>query len=156
MEQLTLVEFMCEWAGVPRWQGLVYDYYVDEATGALTPWEDRVPKFTYTPGNFSNLFVPTVETTRISYFLDSLIANKHHVMLVGSTGAASLPLASFIRHAEKSMRTAACLPSCMLMPPYDGRFLVQASSEQLGNCFDSCLLHLHQWEDLVQGRGRRR
>jgi len=89
------------------WQGLVYDYYVDEATGALTPWENRVPKFTYTPGNFSNLFVPTVETTRISYFLDSLIANKHHVMLVGSTGAASSTLASSSGHSEKSMQIGA-------------------------------------------------
>jgi dynein heavy chain len=32
------------------------------------------------------MFVPTVETTRISYLLDTLIGNRHHVMLVGGTG----------------------------------------------------------------------
>jgi dynein heavy chain len=64
----------------------VYDYYVDEQTGDMTPWEKIVPNFTYTHGNFSSIFVPNVESTRISYFLDSLIANKHLVMLVGSTG----------------------------------------------------------------------
>ena len=30
--------------------------------------------------------MPTVETTRLTYFLDSLITNKHHVMFVGNTG----------------------------------------------------------------------
>lgn len=43
----------------------------------MVPWDDRVPKFTYTPGGeASSLFVPTVETTRLSYFLDSLLNNR--------------------------------------------------------------------------------
>ncbi|KAK9808985.1 hypothetical protein WJX72_007373 [[Myrmecia] bisecta] len=67
-------------------KGLVYDYYVDEAQCAMVPWDDKVPSFSYIPDNFSNLFVPTVETTRLTYFLDSLVANKHYVMFVGNTG----------------------------------------------------------------------
>jgi hypothetical protein len=63
----------------------VYDYFVDEKSGGMVHWETLVPPFVYTPG--SALFVPTVETTRMTYFLDSLVANKHHVMFVGSTGA---------------------------------------------------------------------
>jgi dynein heavy chain len=46
----------------------------------------QVPKFQYFPGDFNSIFVPTVETTRLTYFLDSLIPNKHHVMFVGNTG----------------------------------------------------------------------
>lgn len=43
----------------------------------MVPWDDKVPKFTYNPGGeASSLFVPTVETTRLSYFLDSLVANR--------------------------------------------------------------------------------
>jgi dynein heavy chain len=43
----------------------------------MVPWDDKVPKFTYSPGGeASSLFVPTVETTRLSYFLDSLVANR--------------------------------------------------------------------------------
>ena len=68
-------------------QGLVYDYYVDEKEGAMVHWEARVPSFVYAPGDFHSLFVPTVETTRLTYFLDSFIANRHNVMFVGGTGA---------------------------------------------------------------------
>ena len=46
----------------------------------------QVPKFTYVPGDFNSMFVNTVETTRLTYFLDSLVKNKHHVMFVGNTG----------------------------------------------------------------------
>lgn len=43
----------------------------------MVPWDDKVPKFSYSPGGeASALFVPTVETTRLSYFLDSLVANR--------------------------------------------------------------------------------
>lgn len=67
-------------------KGLVYDYYVDEQQCLMVPWEDKVPKFQYIPGDFNGIFVPTVETTRLTYFLDSLIPNKHHAMFVGNTG----------------------------------------------------------------------
>ena len=67
-------------------QGLVYDYYVDEANVAMVPWADKVAPFTYQTDNFASLFVPTVESTRLTYFLDSLIANKYYVMFVGNTG----------------------------------------------------------------------
>ena len=69
-------------------QGLVYDYYVDEKEGAMVHWEARVPSFVYAPGSFHSLFVPTVETTRLTYFLDSFVANRHNIMFVGGTGAA--------------------------------------------------------------------
>ncbi|KAF5834390.1 hypothetical protein DUNSADRAFT_8976 [Dunaliella salina] len=79
--------WISEWKNVqfPE-KGLVYDYYVDEAQCLMVPWEDKVPKFQYIPGDFGSIFVPTVETTRLTYFLDSLINNKHHVMFVGNTG----------------------------------------------------------------------
>ena len=67
-------------------QGTVFDYYVDDATCSMVPWEGKVPSFTYMPDSFSSLFVPTVDTTRLTYFLDTLIAKKHYVMFVGNTG----------------------------------------------------------------------
>jgi len=43
----------------------------------MVPWDDKVSKFSYNPGGeASALFVPTVETTRLSYFLDSLVTNR--------------------------------------------------------------------------------
>lgn len=69
-------------------KGIVYDYYVDEQQCLMVPWEDKVVKFDYAASgdNYSSIFVNTVETTRLTYFLDSLIANKHYVMFVGNTG----------------------------------------------------------------------
>ncbi|PNW78281.1 hypothetical protein CHLRE_09g403800v5 [Chlamydomonas reinhardtii] len=79
--------WVSEWKDVqfPE-KGLVYDYYVDEQNCIMVPWEDRVTKFQYIPGDFTSLFVPTVETTRLTYFLDSLVSNKHYAMFVGNTG----------------------------------------------------------------------
>lgn len=70
----------------PPKQGTVFDYYVDEQNVCMAHWSQRVPAFTYAPDNFSSLFVPTVETTRLSYLLDLLVPNQHHVMFVGNTG----------------------------------------------------------------------
>lgn len=85
----------------------------------MAHWNQRIPKFAYKPGktcnslataqyavlvctyripfnpsapradNFSSLFVPTVETTRLSHLLDLLLPNQHHVMFVGNSGEPS-------------------------------------------------------------------
>ena len=68
-------------------QGLVFDYYVDDAQVQMAHWEQRVPAFSYSPDSSATVFVPTVETTRLTYMLDSLVTRKHHVMFVGNTGA---------------------------------------------------------------------
>lgn len=73
-------------------QGMVFDYYVDDATCSMVPWEGKVPSFSYMPDSFSSLFVPTVDTTRLTYFLDTLVAKKHYVMFVGNTGESILCL----------------------------------------------------------------
>lgn len=47
----------------------------------------QVPGFTYVDdGNFGGIFVPTVETTRLSFLLDSLVERRHSVMFVGNAG----------------------------------------------------------------------
>jgi len=86
-------QLMCVWCTPPSMslivfclQGMVFDYYVDDASCSMVPWENKVPSFSYMPDNFSSLFVPTVDTTRLTYFLDTLIAKKHYVMFVGNTG----------------------------------------------------------------------
>ena len=66
----------------------MFDYYVDDAQVQMVHWDQRVSTFTYSPDTSAAVFVPTTETTRLTYFLDSLIARKHHVMFVGNTGAA--------------------------------------------------------------------
>ncbi|KAI8473051.1 MAG: flagellar outer dynein arm heavy chain beta [Monoraphidium minutum] len=81
--------WVSEWKGVqfPE-KGSVYDYYVDADACLMAPWDERVAKFSYAGarGAGGALFVPTVETARLTYFLDSLMANRHYVMFVGNTG----------------------------------------------------------------------
>ncbi len=54
-----------------RWkaQGLVFDYYVDEAAVAMVSWEARVPAFAYAPDASAAVFMPTMETARLTYLL---------------------------------------------------------------------------------------
>ena len=72
-------------------QGTVFDYYVDDASSSMVSWDSKVPSFTYMPDSFSSLFVPTLDTTRLTYFLDTLVAKKHYVMFVGNTGETPIP-----------------------------------------------------------------
>lgn len=67
-------------------QGTVFDYYVDEASCSMARWEARVPAFTHQPENFGAMFVPTVDTTRLTFLLELLASRNHHVMLIGNTG----------------------------------------------------------------------
>lgn len=47
----------------------------------------QVPGFTYVDdGNFGGIFVPTVETVRLSFLLDGLVERRHGAMLVGPAG----------------------------------------------------------------------
>lgn len=48
--------WVSEWKNVqfPE-KGLVYDYYVDEEQCLMVPWEDKVQKFQYFPGDFANM-----------------------------------------------------------------------------------------------------
>lgn len=73
-------------------EGTAFDYFVDEQNVCMVHWSLRVPQFTYSPENFSSLFVPTVETTRLSYLLDLLVPNQHHVMFVGNSGTGKTAL----------------------------------------------------------------
>ena len=86
--------WLSEWKNVlfPE-GGLVFDYYVDDATGQMAPWTDRVESFGYnTSEAFANIFVPSVESTRLSFLLNGFIANKHYCMFVGNAGTGKTAL----------------------------------------------------------------
>jgi len=99
----------------------VFDYYVDEASCSMQHWEARVSPFTYQPSNFSSMFVPTVETTRIHFLMDLLMSRNHYVMLVGNTGAAgcdhgyAAPSVALACSAFLSLRARAIPPHVVYM-----------------------------------------
>ena len=69
----------------------MFDYYVDDTQVQMVHWDQRVPTFMYLPDTSAAIFVPTMETTRLTHFLDTLVARKHHVMFVGNTGGVAAP-----------------------------------------------------------------
>lgn len=86
-------------------EGTVFDYYVDTEAVCMAPWSRRVPAFAYDPAALSSVFVPTVETVRLTYLLDLLMANRHHVMFVGSSGTGKTAI---MRDKLRSLDPDAC------------------------------------------------
>ena len=68
-------------------QGEVFDYFVDPEQSAMVHWDTKLPDFIYTPDSFGSLFVTTCESMRLANVLGLLLQNRHHIMLVGSTGS---------------------------------------------------------------------
>ena len=69
--------------------GLVMDYRIDVATGAATPWlsRDEVDDGALQLDMVNaQVFVPTLDSTRLSFLLDILVRNGNPVMFVGSGG----------------------------------------------------------------------
>ena len=63
----------------------VYEYFVDLKAHGWKNWEERVPtSFKPAPDTpFYRLIVPTVDTTRNTYLVQTLVKARRHVMLVG-------------------------------------------------------------------------
>ena len=84
--------------------GLVFDYRVDEKSMMMVPWQNSVPTFSGVnqdfANDFGNLFVPTLDTTIMESFLDSMIPSGFYVMLVGNAGTGKTAL---LRNKLKSL-----------------------------------------------------
>jgi ABC-type dipeptide/oligopeptide/nickel transport system ATPase component len=69
-------------------EGTVFDYYPDTSSGRMVPWKGVVPD--YEPPNdaylVSKVFVPTVETVRLSFVTDLLVRLHQPVLMVGTAG----------------------------------------------------------------------
>eukprot|EP00891_Asterochloris_glomerata_P002883 jgi/Astpho2/2883/Aster-01037 len=120
--------WVSEWKNVqfPE-KGLVFDYFVDEASVSMVSWETKVPQFTYVPDNFSGLFVPTVDTTRLTWFLDTLVAKKHFVMFVGNTGTGK---SAIMRDKLKNMDPETMCFSTINMNSFSDAPSLQGTLEQ--------------------------
>jgi dynein heavy chain, axonemal len=68
--------------------GNVFNYYIDSATKEFRPWTDLVRTYEMdTDIPLQSTLVPTSDTTRLRWFMDMLIEQKHPVMLVGGAGS---------------------------------------------------------------------
>jgi dynein heavy chain len=67
--------------------GNMYDFCWDNKKLQWNYWLELAPKFSIAKGtNFSEIFVPTIDTVRNAHFVETLLCHKHHVMTSGETG----------------------------------------------------------------------
>jgi len=65
----------------------VYEYYVDPKKNDWELWESRVPNWRPLRGqDFHSMIVPTVDTVRNAFVLNTIVLHKKHALLTGDTG----------------------------------------------------------------------
>lgn len=67
--------------------GKVYDWKFDTSACNWISWMDTCPTFELSPNTpFAEIIVPTADTIRYSFVIDTLIKNFQHMVCVGQTG----------------------------------------------------------------------
>jgi dynein heavy chain len=67
--------------------GKVYDWKFDTSSYRWIAWIDTCPAFDLSPSTpFAEIIVPTADTIRYSFVIDTLIKNFQHTVCVGPTG----------------------------------------------------------------------
>mmetsp|Transcript_17277 Transcript_17277/g.12259 ORF Transcript_17277/g.12259 Transcript_17277/m.12259 type:complete len:565 (+) Transcript_17277:2768-4462(+) len=65
----------------------VYEYGIAQDIHKLEPWTDQIPNFEFDPAqNFFEILVPTSDTVKYKFLLDTLIKNGFNVLITGETG----------------------------------------------------------------------
>ncbi|KAG5894356.1 hypothetical protein JTB14_031917 [Gonioctena quinquepunctata] len=87
--------FMREREGVFPLKDTIYEYFVDHLNAGVAPWSDKLPYgWSYESGcPFYKIIVPTVDTVRYQFLIDSLLTNGHPVLLTGPVGTGKTSIA---------------------------------------------------------------
>eukprot|EP00736_Rhodelphis_marinus_P004047 Rmarinus@m.11564 len=65
----------------------VYDYAVDPTFRKFVPWTELVPNFRYDPAvPYFNILVPTTDTTRLRFLMDTMLKKGYSMLVGGNTG----------------------------------------------------------------------
>jgi len=77
-EILTLMDFP---------EGDIYEFGIDDKMHRLQPWQEQRPQFQYEPEkSFFEILVPTSDTVKYKYLLQTLLMEGYNVLLSGETG----------------------------------------------------------------------
>ncbi|TPX36228.1 hypothetical protein SmJEL517_g01545 [Synchytrium microbalum] len=72
---------------LPANTSTLFGYFVDVKRTCFTPWDDLVAPFKYEMNiPYFQMIVPTQDTVKYSYFLETLVGNGFPVMIGGNTG----------------------------------------------------------------------
>jgi dynein heavy chain len=110
-------------------EGLVYDYLFVEDKKRWMKWMDTVEHTDVnTKISFSEIIVQTMDSVRNTYFLDTLLRNNSHVLMVGDTGTGkTVNIAKYLSEAPDFF-----IPMVM-------SFSAQTSANQVQDTIDSKL-----------------
>jgi len=91
--------------------GQIFDYYYDVLEGIWKHWDSLTPEFnTEYEGLFSNLVVPTAETTRQTFLLNIHVAAKKGMIYVGSAGTGKTTIIKdYFAHLDKESTITASM-----------------------------------------------
>ena len=75
----------------------VYDYFIDPKKNDFELWETKLTNWRPRKGlQFAQLIVPTIDTIRNSFFLQTMVTAKHRVLISGNTGTGKTVLCQSI------------------------------------------------------------
>ncbi|ESP00380.1 hypothetical protein LOTGIDRAFT_173233 [Lottia gigantea] len=97
---------------LPMW-GQVFDYYVEESSGAFVRWSEKQTEKLKNVGGF----IVTSETERYHYIIDLLVHSNQPVLLSGSPGVGKTSLIQNLimtRHASTTIRMSHDMTSSLL------------------------------------------
>ena len=106
----------------------MFDYFFQKVGGVWATWDDLLDRNASIPAGakVSELIIPTVDTARQSYFLDSLTRHGVPLLLVGPTGTGKSAITnSYLvrlpreRSAPSQRKTAiqcVCVSVCSYLP----------------------------------------
>jgi dynein heavy chain len=88
--------------------GDIYDYGIDPETHKLQPWVEKIPTFQYDPAkSFFDILVPTGDTTKYMFLLNTLLGCGFNVLITGETGVGkSVITKEFLNNAPEHIVSA--------------------------------------------------
>ncbi|KAF8821953.1 dynein heavy chain family protein, partial [Cardiosporidium cionae] len=85
----------------------VFDVMYDPKKGRFFSWEERIPSFEYSPHTpLYKVMVPTKETTKYTFLVETSVTQKHPVLLTGSRGSGK----SSLLHAYFASKRETTIP----------------------------------------------
>lgn len=73
---------------IPEREGTtVYDYFYDIQTGSWKTWSSRITETSIPPETaIRSIVIPTIDTVRYSYMLETALGHGYPCLFVGPTG----------------------------------------------------------------------
>lgn len=88
----------------------LYDYYLDLNKNIWIPWRYLVPEYVHDrERHFSEILVPTVDTSRTMWFVQTMSDLDRPALLVGETGTSKTAIINeFLRNLSTEKYVSIC------------------------------------------------